>query len=961
MSDAKAIVDVSVATRRVLLRAAILTRQNDAHTAKKLLSRHANALKNMSTQSLAKSIQRGGKERAGYASELDVKLNEIDVRVRTASMLVDEVVGLRGRDSPWEDEWKKCERQFQQSVEELESLGDRGVRLPTVLRSWSRGIAKVNVMSKDGGIEDPRVLSLLERAEFHARLRSSLTAPTSRAESIAFLPLSVPSQRLTASLQLDIGKVYLKKGFRQRWDLEERQRTMRSQERRAGLGGGISNGDDDNVVTQWLDRTALPPPLSMEDCDVQPSAYALTKFSSAKSLTMHVQSSSLRSDTSVNVGLALLALSGERGQCVGVWPRLSAFDRREESIYANSLRRVDGDGHLMQARSMLLNGMQEAMLRKDWSVVRRAAKGLADTFGSTSPKEAAKYISLWQSCAARSDMFKAYRDASRSTAPEFAFVRRLDNENDDDDAGTERHYLSQNSMAWKRMDCSTDGHAIVSMLPTDVPVLTLQCDENMETMYVCAQRNTGETNEDESIVVQAAAYRHSLTYEETTELKKLLKEMDLWKKRLATSIARMGSSPSLDRTDRSPEESSKESSKESPEELTDPTDVEFQRMEQETNLLFNQCIATKDVMNVLRTGAPQHCVICIDTRLQSLPIESISSLLQWRAVDMKGEAAATAKAAAKAAKAAKAAATKDGKEDGEEEEEENKEEEVQQVPVVPAPSLSRDFSLHVLGARLISSGGEIGGTPLSAPSTSLGSVKYIIDSRNEDRPDGTEDSTQISNGEAISTVDATFEHVMETCGGTGSWEGIRGKNSVPSWAEWQRTLCAAGNGGMFLSYGLGPCLSHFPPERLAGISANGGVRVAMLVGRSSTESSLRRLAKLANKKTSAQIRLEGSIETSMLMTLAGADCVIINGWASSLSANRRMVLSVMANVSKGKTIAKSVDEALERGSSAVTGGNDDGKKKGKKDASEEEKVMPLKARVRANAIVFGIPHMMAKK
>ena len=392
--------------------------------------------------------------------------------------------------------------------------------------------------------------------------------------------------------------------------------------------------------------------------------------------------------------------------------------------------------------------------------------------------------------------------------------------------------------------------------------------------------------------------------------------------------------------------------------MTDPTDVEFQRMEQETNLLFNQCIATKDVMNVLRTGAPQHCVICIDTRLQSLPIESISSLLQWRAVDMKGEAAATAKAAAKAAKVA---ATKDGKEDGEEEEEENKEEEVQQVPVVPAPSLSRDFSLHVLGARLISSGGEIGGTPLSAPSTSLGSVKYIIDSRNEDRPDGTEDSTQISNGEAISTVDATFEHVMETCGGTGSWEGIRGKNSVPSWAEWQRTLCAAGNGGMFLSYGLGPCLSHFPPERLAGISANGGVRVAMLVGRSSTESSLRRLAKLANKKTSAQIRLEGSIETSMLMTLAGADCVIINGWASSLSANRRMVLSVMANVSKGKTIAKSVDEALERGSSAVTGGNDDGKKKGKKDASEEEKVMPLKARVRANAIVFGIPHMMAKK
>ena len=318
---------------------------------------------------------------------------------------------------------------------------------------------------------------------------------------------------------------------------------------------------------------------------------------------------------------------------------------------------------------------------------------------------------------------------------------------------------------------------------------------------------------------------------------------------------------------------------------------------------------------------------------------------------VRAEVEAETKAAAKAAAKAEAS-TKDEKE---------KEEGKKIVPSVPAPSLSRDFSLHVLGARLVSSGAQHGGAPLSSPSTSLSTVQYIVDPRNEDRPDGT-CNTEEQNGESISTVDATFEHVMNTCGGgSGAWTGIRGKDTVPSWAEWQRALLAAGNGGMFLSYGLGPCLSHFPPERLAGMSTAGGVRVALLIGRSSTESSLRRLAKLANKKTASTLRLEQSVETSMLMTLAGVDCVVLNSWAASLSANRRLLLSMMSNVASGKTISQAVEDASERGHrSKIDGADGNGKKKGESKGSEIKR-LALKSRVRLNPTVYGIPHVVASK
>ena len=64
-SSSSPVLDVHVATTRVLLRASVLCAKNDHHTAKKTLAAHATNLKLLGARCLAKSLARGGKERHG--------------------------------------------------------------------------------------------------------------------------------------------------------------------------------------------------------------------------------------------------------------------------------------------------------------------------------------------------------------------------------------------------------------------------------------------------------------------------------------------------------------------------------------------------------------------------------------------------------------------------------------------------------------------------------------------------------------------------------------------------------------------------------------------------------------------------------------------------------------------------------------------------------------------------------
>ena len=511
------------------------------------------------------------------------------------------------------------------------------------------------------------------------------------------------------------------------------------------------------------------------------------------------------------------------------------------------------------------------------------------------------------------------------------------------------------------MDCSRNIDDILRTVPTTMPILTIQSDMNLCNLYVTVQRNTGEEEESNGEsngesgdgssgtvpVVDCSVTRHVLTNEQTSSLRNILNKCSVWRKKLPGALARMSTSPSVDRasasgvgvdTDGTAESVGSASSPISSDAMQD----QFNEIVHDMNQLLDPFVRTTSVMSVLRRGNPSHCVVSLDLRLQPLPLELLPCLQDWHLPPVRVLAGGAA--------------------EGTEDEIENS---VTVPEVVAPPSLSRDFSLHVLGSRLMSSGAV---DATSIPTTQMGSLKYVIDPRNEDRGEEKGNGTKdVEDEEIISTVDTTFSYLKEKYS-SGSWEGLCGKETVPSWAEWQRTLLGAtgggsSGGGVFLSYGLGPTLAHFPPGRLAGTS-NFGVRLALLVGRSATESSLRRLAKLANKKTTAEIRLEGSVETSVLMTLAGVDTVVVNGWAASLSSNRRFMLRVMPKLVDGISVARAVAESMEMvgsGGSGGSGGGKDGKKKKKGESKEVEDEGVLKTRVQANPTVYGLPHLVVGK
>lgn len=166
---------------------------------------------------------------------------------------------------------------YQTNVEVLESLHDRGCRLPGVLQQWAKGVA---VLCGEEG--QPKRLSLLERALFFAQLRQHLCVPTARLSRVSLLPLHFPATHTVVALQMRIGRLHYQRGLSWQLTRDKTSRTMRAQERSMGVvTGGARNEDDGTVVAQWLERTAAPPRLSRDDCEVQPTAKALVLFSSA--------------------------------------------------------------------------------------------------------------------------------------------------------------------------------------------------------------------------------------------------------------------------------------------------------------------------------------------------------------------------------------------------------------------------------------------------------------------------------------------------------------------------------------------------------------------------------------------------------------------------------------------------------------------------------------------------------
>ena len=139
-----------------------------------------------------------------------------------------------------------------------------------------------------------------------------------------------------------------------------------------------------------------------------------------------------------------------------------------------------------------------------------------------------------------------------------------------------------------------------------------------------------------------------------------------------------------------------------------------------------------------------------------------------------------------------------------------------------------------------------------------------------------------------------------------------------------------------------------------------------------------------NQKRPKSLSLENAMETAALFTLSGANCVVLNRWASSFHANATMVKMLYGSMVEKKVgvsdalgiYRKSTYAPRSAGSGSMAGG------KGKKgDATPKGKGKPqtpeagseqvaedtegnvsktpkaLKLRVQYNTIVVGLPHL----
>ena len=292
--------------------------------------------------------------------------------------------------------------------------------------------------------------------------------------------------------------------------------------------------------------------------------------------------------------------------------------------------------------------------------------------------------------------------------------------------------------------------------------------------------------------------------------------------------------------------------------------------------------------------------------------------------------------------------------------------------------VGRELSMYMLHHRLTSLGmaGDEG-RDAAAPPMPDGNTNFVVDPRFEDRPpEGSEAGGEAAGGKAATGEAATSTYVSVVESVKKGWTaGVAGSDRTPSNGEWQRLMTATqpgGEGGAFVFCGPGRLLAHTRPGDLAGLDAS-GCPAAIIVDRADNENSYRRLSKLDTQKKGPLLSLEDPFETSVLLSLAGINCVLTNQWDTSPCANRRFLQELFGSLRSGKDVGQSVHLTMRKHASASSppsssssspsqGGGDgagegDGGGGGGGAAAEEEPPKDLKRRVWMNAVVYGVPHL----
>lgn len=252
-------------------------------------------------------------------------------------------------------------------------------------------------------------------------------------------------------------------------------------------------------------------------------------------------------------------------------------------------------------------------------------------------------------------------------------------------------------------------------------------------------------------------------------------------------------------------------------------------------------------------------------------------------------------------------------------------------------------------------------TTAAAPKKGSGSRRSALESKNNKKQND-QDNAQTNETKEREPILIEIKNKDNSVIGSvaSGWNTIvSGDDRVVGEGEWQTLLRERRHGG-FVFYGPGNVLSHFSTSKLAGLDAS-GCRMVVLMDRMENEESYRRKLKLdsSSGKSVAELSLEQPVETAALWTLTGVGSVISNQWASSFSANSKVIARLFDSmVNKDMLIGAALTRATcPDDFESIEPPTD------KKHASTplHSTIAQAKARAMYNPVMYGIPTVSIKQ
>ena len=864
------------------------------------------------------SVQQDG----GAAGDLDIRMASLECNAYLAKLQSQECYNLYKQESPFDDDWRACNTRFEKVIQDLEKLGFSNVLLPSVFDSYTDAILKMGLkgLAVVKNVEDisnlgkydceDLVINLLKRSMTHVMRALESIKPNVVTDPVA-MEINSPIERTLVSLKLKIANLYRERSIVQFKTEEATSRHKRMDLRRMNASKGGNGSGSETIVDKWLQATEPKPPVTDAEREVSFCGSSVILSSSAHAMGNAVKQTQAK--TLCGVGCSMLHSAEIEGELLGRWLGSGVADEddredyQEEDLYCKQERLRVGDRLTVQAIHFLDRAVKAGVATKNWDVVGEAAYGLVNAYGSINPVEGAKALLLYQSCEISRTFYSIFQTASEATSREYLFTceaKRFQQQylHPEINSQYERtfNYLNTTSEISKRLSCSEDVGTIVQKSSTNTAYLSIQFNSGMSQVHVACIRRLEGDNEDGSCNYDAGTSMFELDESHQSDFKHLLEQFENWKKRNTQFLLRFGprNGPNGDR----------EHVGERTAETNDTYEQEFIQLSAQMEDLLAPALKTPMISNVWTKGGVEYVVLLPDWRICDLPLEAMQLFRQTKVENTVGS----------------------------------------------KPFIGRDFSIHMSGHRLnaYKSSGNQG---------AYNNGTFIVDPLHEDKPKKDDMEGENKDDKDVKPDDPeaplesiqTFNVRMEN-----NWSGVIGNQHVPSLSEWQQTLLKSKENGMFLFYGLGSALSYFSPSKLVGLRLN-GCQMALLLGNTATDGSYRRQGKLNNQKVPEMIKLERSRESAAMMSMCGVNSVVVNNWANSLHANRRLYLKLMPELKGGKGISDALHEVLRSYNEKPRKPRD--AKLIQKYEEELANYKPaLKLRVRYNAVVYGLPHLTFK-